>query len=122
MKAAVLHAYNEDMVIQDVAIADPKDREVLVRIAATGVCHSDLSASKGKSRAKLPLILGHEASGVVERSRLRGVQGTGGRSRDSFMGTKLRSVFLLPKKVPDSLRRVRLCGRARWPLGRDEPA
>ncbi|WP_162815737.1 Zn-dependent alcohol dehydrogenase [Microvirga aerophila] len=67
MKAAVLHAYNEDMVIQDVAIADPKDREVLVRIAATGVCHSDLSASKGKSRAKLPLILGHEASGVVER-------------------------------------------------------
>ena len=46
MKAAVLYAFNEDLVIEDVPIADPGDREVLVRIIATGICHSDLSAMK----------------------------------------------------------------------------
>jgi Zn-dependent alcohol dehydrogenase len=68
MKAAVLYAFNEDMVIEEVSIAEPKEREVLVRIVATGVCHSDLSAAKGKSRPRLPIILGHEAAGVVERT------------------------------------------------------
>lgn len=67
MKAAVLYNYNEDLVIEDVPIADPGDREVLVRIMATGVCHSDLSAAKGKSLPPLPIILGHEAAGIVER-------------------------------------------------------
>lgn len=68
MKAAVLYTFNEDLVIEDVPLADPGDREVLVRIIATGVCHSDLSATKGKSRPKLPVILGHEAAGIVERT------------------------------------------------------
>lgn len=67
MKAAVLYEYGKDLVIEDVAIADPQDREVLVRIVATGVCHSDLSSARGRSRSTLPVILGHEASGVVER-------------------------------------------------------
>jgi len=68
MKAAVLYNYNEDMVIEDVPIGNPGDLEVLVRIIATGVCHSDLSAAKGKSRPNLPVILGHEAAGIVERT------------------------------------------------------
>ena len=43
MKAAVLRAFDQDLAIEEVALANPKDREVLVRIRATGVCSSDLS-------------------------------------------------------------------------------
>jgi len=69
MKAAVLYNCNEDQVIEEVTIGNPGDREVLVRIVASGVCHSDLSYAKGKMRAVplLPIILGHEAAGIVEQ-------------------------------------------------------
>lgn len=67
MKAGVLRAFGQDLTIEDVAIADPLDREVLVRIMATGVCSSDLSTVRGKTASQLPLIPGHEAAGIVER-------------------------------------------------------
>lgn len=67
MKAAVLRSFGTDLLIEDVAIADPRDREVLVRIMATGVCSSDLSTIRGKTGSQLPLIPGHEAAGIVER-------------------------------------------------------
>lgn len=67
MKAAVLRSFGADLQIEDVALADPKDREVLVRIMATGVCASDLSTIRGKTGSELPLIPGHEAAGIVER-------------------------------------------------------
>lgn len=67
MKAAVLRSFDLDMDIEDVPIADPRDREVLVRIMATGVCSSDLSTIRGKTASELPLIPGHEAAGIVER-------------------------------------------------------
>lgn len=67
MKAAVLRSFDRDLAIEEVALADPGDREVLVRIRATGVCSSDLSTIRGKTAAELPLIPGHEAAGVVER-------------------------------------------------------
>ncbi|MDA0702106.1 MAG: hypothetical protein O3A96_02535 [Proteobacteria bacterium] len=50
-KAAVLYGINEPLVIEEVEIDDPKDREVLVRMTATGVCRSDLSAARGFGRA-----------------------------------------------------------------------
>lgn len=67
MKAAVLRAFDRPLAIEDIAIADPRDREVLVRIMATGVCASDLSTIRGKTASELPLVPGHEASGIVER-------------------------------------------------------
>jgi Zn-dependent alcohol dehydrogenase len=67
MKAAVLRAFGSDLLIEDVALAGPRDREVTVRIMASGVCASDLSTVRGKTAAQLPLIPGHEAAGVVER-------------------------------------------------------
>jgi Zn-dependent alcohol dehydrogenase len=67
MKAAVLRHAGSDLSIEDLAIADPQAQEVLVRIAATGICHSDLSVVRGKVKVELPLVPGHEASGVVER-------------------------------------------------------
>ena len=67
MKAAVLYEFGKDMAIEEVRLADPKDREVLLRITAAGVCHSDLSTFQGKGGVQLPTILGHEATAVVER-------------------------------------------------------
>lgn len=67
MKAAVLRDVSAGLVIEDVALAPPKDHEVQLRILATGVCHSDLSTIRGKTGSALPLIPGHEAAGIVER-------------------------------------------------------
>jgi len=67
MKAAVLRSFERPLEIEDIALADPRDREVLVRIRATGVCASDLSTIRGKTGSELPLVPGHEAAGIVER-------------------------------------------------------
>jgi Zn-dependent alcohol dehydrogenase len=66
MKAAVLRSFDQDLGIEDIPVADPRDREVLVRIVATGVCSSDLSTIRGKTGSELPLVPGHEAAGIVE--------------------------------------------------------
>lgn len=66
MKAAVLHAHGEALRVEDVDLASPKAGEVRVRIAATGVCHSDLHCVRGGFPVfGLPLVPGHEAAGVV---------------------------------------------------------
>ncbi len=67
MKAAVFHGPNQPLKIENVDIDDPKDREVLVRTVASGVCHSDLHFVDGLYMWPTPAILGHEAAGVVEK-------------------------------------------------------
>ena len=66
MKAAVLHAPRQAMTIEDVATAKPGRREVLVRTAAAGLCHSDLHFIEGSYPTPMPAVLGHESAGVVE--------------------------------------------------------
>jgi S-(hydroxymethyl)glutathione dehydrogenase/alcohol dehydrogenase len=66
MKAAVLHAARVPMTIEDVAIEKPKRREVLVRTAAAGLCHSDLHFIEGAYPTPMPTVLGHESAGIVE--------------------------------------------------------
>jgi S-(hydroxymethyl)glutathione dehydrogenase/alcohol dehydrogenase len=66
MKAAVLEQIPSDLVIDEIEIDKPTGREVLVRTAATGVCHSDLHFVEGKYPFMTPCVLGHEAAGVVE--------------------------------------------------------
>ena len=66
MKAAVFHAPNQPLTIEDIDIAKPGRREVLIRTAATGLCHSDLHIIEGKYPGPVPAVLGHECSGVVE--------------------------------------------------------
>jgi S-(hydroxymethyl)glutathione dehydrogenase/alcohol dehydrogenase len=66
MKAAVLRSAPGQLTIEDVTVDRPGPREVLVRTAAAGVCHSDLHFADGSYRAKLPCVLGHESAGVVE--------------------------------------------------------
>ena len=66
--AAVFRKVHEPLTIEAVDIDKPWGREVLVRTAATGVCHSDLHVIDGLGRyaTDLPFVLGHEGSGVVE--------------------------------------------------------
>lgn len=66
MKAAVFREVNVPMEIEDVQVSKPGPREVLVRVAATGVCHSDLHFFNGTYPAPVPMVLGHESAGVVE--------------------------------------------------------
>ena len=66
MKAAVLREVNAPLSIEDVQTAAPGPREVLVRTAAAGVCHSDLHFQNGSYPYPLPAVLGHESAGVVE--------------------------------------------------------
>lgn len=66
VKAAVLHAANQPLTIEDVDIRKPGHGEVLVRTVSSGVCHSDLHFIDGLWPTPFPVILGHEAAGVVE--------------------------------------------------------
>ncbi|MEX1023412.1 MAG: Zn-dependent alcohol dehydrogenase [Dehalococcoidia bacterium] len=66
MKAAVFHAANEPLTIENLEIADPEGHEILVRTVASGVCHSDLHFVDGFYPMRTPAVLGHEAAGVVE--------------------------------------------------------
>jgi S-(hydroxymethyl)glutathione dehydrogenase/alcohol dehydrogenase len=68
MQAAIFRKPHEPVTIESVDISQPDRREVLVRTAATGVCHSDLHLIDGNGRFPLgdPYVLGHEGAGVVE--------------------------------------------------------
>lgn len=65
MKAAVLSAVDAGMIVEDVRLADPGPTEVLVRIDAAGVCHSDHHYLIGDLVCPLPVVPGHEGAGVV---------------------------------------------------------
>ena len=67
MKAAVLYAPNQPLVIEDIEVDEPQAGEVLIKTAATGVCHSDLHFMEGKWMYPMPVVLGHESAGVVEK-------------------------------------------------------
>jgi S-(hydroxymethyl)glutathione dehydrogenase/alcohol dehydrogenase len=66
MRAAVCHERNQPVSVEEVSLEPPRAGEVRVRMAATGVCHSDLSVIHGIIPAKLPCVLGHEGAGVIE--------------------------------------------------------
>jgi S-(hydroxymethyl)glutathione dehydrogenase/alcohol dehydrogenase len=67
MKAAVLYEPNKPLVIEEVSINKPGPREVLIKTAVAGLCHSDLHFIEGLYPFPLPVILGHESAGVVEQ-------------------------------------------------------
>jgi aryl-alcohol dehydrogenase len=66
-KAAIVRKPNSSFNIENVLINPPKDDEVLVRIVATGMCHTDLIARDQLYPVPLPAILGHEGAGVIEQ-------------------------------------------------------
>lgn len=64
--AAVLEQPNEDLVLRELDLAEPRAGEIRVRVGASGVCHSDLSVQRGAIALPTPIVLGHEGAGVVE--------------------------------------------------------
>lgn len=67
IRAAVLEDFGKPLVVQDVDLAGPKDGEVLVKVKACGICHTDLYTASGKDPSGYsPCVLGHEGAGVVE--------------------------------------------------------
>ena len=66
-RAAVLYEANKPLEIETLELDDPKDGEVLVRMGAAGVCYSDYHIMNGEWTVPLPMVLGHEGAGVVEK-------------------------------------------------------
>ncbi|MFQ6019164.1 MAG: zinc-binding dehydrogenase [Dehalococcoidia bacterium] len=94
MKAAVLSQVGSPLAIEDIPTPKPRAGEVLVKIVACGVCHTDLHVIKGEVNFPLPAVLGHEISGIVEEvaSDVMNVK----------LGDRVVGTFILP------------CGRCRY--------
>ncbi len=68
MRAAVLEEFGKPLAVQEVDLAEPKAGEVLVRLEACGVCHTDMyTASGADPSGYAPTVLGHEGCGIVEK-------------------------------------------------------
>lgn len=65
MKAAVFEGVGSPLLIEDIPAPKPRQGEVLIKVAACGVCHSDLHVIKGELPYPTPTVLGHEMSGTV---------------------------------------------------------
>ena len=70
MKAAVVTAFDQPLEILDVPVQTPAAQEVLVKIEASGLCHTDIHAAHGDwpVKPKPPFVPGHEGVGVIEAS------------------------------------------------------
>jgi S-(hydroxymethyl)glutathione dehydrogenase/alcohol dehydrogenase len=65
MKAVVFQEIGKPLVMEDIPTPEPRTGEVLVKVKACGVCHTDLHVIKGEVKFPLPCVLGHEISGTV---------------------------------------------------------
>lgn len=65
--AAVFNSDNEDACLEEIHEPVLRDDEVLVRLSATGICHTDVTVREGSVDLPRPFILGHEGAGIVER-------------------------------------------------------
>jgi NDMA-dependent alcohol dehydrogenase len=76
IRAAVLHSPNAPLELAQVTLQDPAPGEVMVKLAASGVCHSDYHVISGATKHPLPAVLGHEGAGVVEAvgAGVKGIQ------------------------------------------------
>ena len=111
MRAAVLYEFNEPLVVEEVELDGPKEGEVAIRMAASGVCHSDLHVVQNIHPTLLPAILGHEGAGVVEEIGPGVTQRPAGRSRDAHLAPVLRPLPLVRDRSPEPLRERRLVRR-----------
>lgn len=67
-KAAVCTQFNEPLVIEELELDEPVQGEVMVKVAATAICHSDIHSLKGEhARITLPAVGGHEIAGYIEK-------------------------------------------------------
>jgi len=67
MKAAVLYEARQPLKIEELQMPEISDEDVLIKVAACGVCHTDLKVFEGRNRFTPPTVLGHEVAGMLER-------------------------------------------------------
>lgn len=65
VQAAVLHNFKEDFKVEEVILREVRPGEVLIKLKASGICHSDLTVKQGGIPFSLPLILGHEGTTLI---------------------------------------------------------
>ena len=107
MKAAVFHAANQPLTIEEVAINKPGPREVLLRTAFAGLCHSDLHFIEGLYPIPTPVVLGHESSAIVEAVGDGRHLCQAGRPRDHLPFGVLRHLPAMPDRSPEFVREHR---------------
>ncbi len=124
MKAAICRAFGAPLNIEEVTLSPPRESEVRVALAACAICHSDITYMDGGWGGDLPLVLGHEAAGVVQEagSNVRGLS-----VGDRVLVTLIRSCghcaacesaepYLCGEEFPAD-ERVRITDAAGLPLG-----
>src|ERR1700692_2686727 len=67
VQAAVTRAKHSDVSIETLTLEEPRNGEILVRLVATGVCHTDIAIRDQAFPVPQPIVLGHEGAGIVER-------------------------------------------------------
>jgi len=67
IKAAIAREFGADLSIENIQIEEPRENEILVKTVATGVCHTDLAVIAGYLPTPFPVVLGHEAAGIVTK-------------------------------------------------------
>jgi len=89
VKAAVLEAFGEPLALKDVPIPEPGPGEVVVRLEASGLCHTDIHTAHGDWEAAptLPLVPGHEGIGIVEAAGEGAAAAVGARVAVPWLGT-----------------------------------
>jgi NDMA-dependent alcohol dehydrogenase len=66
-RAAVLYQPRTPLVVEEIDLEEPREGEVMVKVSAAGVCHSDYHVMLGEWTSPMPVVLGHEGAGVVEQ-------------------------------------------------------
>jgi propanol-preferring alcohol dehydrogenase len=109
MKAAVVRAFGKPLTIEEAPVPTPGPGEVLVKVLACGVCHTDLHAADGDWPVKptLPFVPGHEGAGIVAASG-RGVTRVkeGDPRRRRVAARRMRRVRVLHHRLGDAVRRA----------------
>lgn len=67
IKAAVVHEQNGPFLFEEVELAEPSRDDILVRVTASGICHTDEFGRSGGAPVPFPIVLGHEGAGIVEK-------------------------------------------------------
>lgn len=67
MKAAILWGLDQEWSVEDVELDDPKEGEVMIKLAASGLCHSDEHLATGDIPIPFPVVGGHEGAGVIHK-------------------------------------------------------
>ncbi|HLH74590.1 MAG TPA: alcohol dehydrogenase catalytic domain-containing protein, partial [Chloroflexota bacterium] len=88
MKAAILRQIGTPLVVEEIPRPEPRTGEVLVKVQACGVCHTDLHVIKGEVQFPLPCVLGHEISGTITA--------LGPEVRSVDVGQKVVCSFIMP--------------------------